>query len=751
MKCRGHTLMLLVALALPVRADLVSERWAASDSPASHPGALKIESAGAELRLVFGLSALPARAQVYHASLHCFGQDNVQPTEPALIVAAGGDEPLELAAPWSRSFDATEAVRAARGEQLALDVRRFDGLDAPRTHLDIRYEGTASGEIPQQVSGVKAVHHHGQTFVIWRELPDFQPPPGSVFWVSKFNSKLDGNETAKEPGEGYEGHDRVPAIDLATLREMQGLASESIGRGVRIRRVREIPPVTYRVYRHSERITGANLKDAEMLGEAEPFCGYDEKMRRISYRGEFLQQQEIGESIIPTYCYQDRTPVQPGEALYVHTPAAEGKAYYAVTAVLAGAENTAIGPDNSLAGPIQEAIEPPRPVLQRLQVRQMGRDVFDEDWYLFWPARGLSNIPRGPDHVIVTVPAGYTEGAPMGIQRMRYGGGFNLVDHATKGAIKDGLTLFLAAVNNLCYSDGLDTLKSFRQSKVDYFSERYILSLIRWCQDKYRPQRSGLPGNMLHFGVRHPEFFGMLSFGYTAPYDYQWSPGWRSLGRLLGPREMAVTVDGEPAWEQFNLGWYLKTHPERDIPFLLCHSSTGKDRGHTSEFGWQDDPRGWAALRDGRQNFMAFWRRVHTLEAYVQVPKMKWDKSVPAFSNCSLDDNPGSGDPSDGDPFGQINGYLLWEYETVVDEPGRWEMTVYVTGDCPRDECTVDVTPRRLASFNPRPGEKLKWANTSFADDTEIQSGEVTADEAGLVTLAGTRVSKSRNRIRIMR
>ena len=77
--------------------------------------------------------------------------------------------------------------------------------------------------------------------------------------------------------------------------------------------------------------------------------------------------------------------------------------------------------------------------------------------------------------------------------------------------------------------------------------------------------------------------------------------------------------------------------------------------------------------------------------------------------------------------------------------PARWEMTVALTAKAPKEECTVDITPRRLQKFKAKPGEKLKWSNTSGAE--EIQSGEVTADKWGLVTLQKVVVTKAENRI----
>jgi hypothetical protein len=224
-----------------------------------------------------------------------------------------------------------------------------------------------------------------------------------------------------------------------------------------------------------------------------------------------------------------------------------------------------------------------------------------------------------------------------------------------------------------------------------------------------------------------------------------------------------VTVDGEPAWEQFNIDWYLRKYPARDIPFLYLISGTGKDSGHTAEFGWQDDPRGWAALQRARQPFVIAWgvgsadpggrAGYHSIppEISQRIGERSWDKTIPAFSNCSLDDNPGNGDPADGDFCGQMNGHLVWDDADSVDETGRWEMTVRVVGTCPEQSCTVDVTPRHCRAFKPRKGEQFRWTNTSLADKKPVQSGMAQADQWGLVTVKGAKATKGGNRISIQR
>ena len=139
-------------------------------------------------------------------------------------------------------------------------------------------------------------------------------------------------------------------------------------------------------------------------------------------------------------------------------------------------------------------------------------------------------------------------------------------------------------------------------------------------------------------------------------------------------------------------------------------------------------------------------------------------QSLPAFGNCSIDDNPGDGasDPgaagADSDPTGNINGYLFWDTETIVDEPARWEMTVYLhagdkhgRGKAPARACTVSLTPRRCRKFKASPGRKFKWTNTSLADGRQVQSGAAAADKWGLVTIDKLVVTMEKNRIRIER
>jgi hypothetical protein len=126
---------------------------------------------------------------------------------------------------------------------------------------------------------------------------------------------------------------------------------------------------------------------------------------------------------------------------------------------------------------------------------------------------------------------------------------------------------------------------------------------------------------------------------------------------------------------------------------------------------------------------------------------------------------PGGGDMSnnggvgaDSDVIADLNGFLLWDTDTIADQPDRWEMTVYLyAGDpkrgrpgAPADACTVDLTPRRCQKFAAKPGERFHWSNTPLGDG-EAMTGRAIADRWGLVTLEKLVITKGKNRIRLWR
>jgi len=728
----------------------VSQRWGGKAAPCTHPGTLRVVKNAQGVRLAFDLSAIPKGAKVHRARLYCFTQDDAQPTNPPRIREPGG-RPLNLIGPWYRSFDATAVVRrwvANVETNQGLTVEQFDGLLPQRTYLDVIYEGTPLASVAR-IEQARVAHHDGQTFVAWTEIPAFRPKRQEVVWVRQFCEL--GDVLADGPGQGASGMPNHPAITLRALRRLQGLGlrgKPSGFQGIRgLKRIREVPAVAYRIYRHTEPISPENVLAAELLAEVGPLSGLDTEVYKIHFRGEYLNQREEPNSVIPTLCVDKGKALTPGEGLYVHTTDREGAYYYAVTSVLNGTEDLATLCLANSGRSVRERPATPQPVLQWVQVDRYRKTV-PEYWYRYWAAPPYGNLPSRSYRLAVAVGDRFQAPGPLIISTIS--GAFN-VRESIRVPRNDAVTVAVQRqldwLPALFYNTGRGTLRGMTACKVDYFSERYMLFMIRWIMGRHEIDRSRISGEMLHFGLRHPEVFTRMSFGsYTAGYDLRIAPGGASMPRVLGPRGIRTARD-EDAWKMYSVAEYLAAHPRRDIPFLLCISGTGKDRGHTSEFGWQDDPRGWRGLLDARQPFVASWSTHPPRELTAALERMRWDVTLPAFANCSLDNNPGNGSPADGDYYGCINGWLLWGDADPVDEPDRWEMTVWLIGSCPEDRCTVDVTPRHCRRFRPKPGRTFTWTQT--ANGKKLAESTVTADRWGLVTLRQVPVTKARCRLRI--
>ena len=733
--------------------EMVCRRWSAGSMRCPHPNTITVKQVGDRQVMTIDLSALPAGAKVVRATLR--NRYVSQPREPIrLYVVTGRDgqgkpthsgKHLRLAKPWFRTFDLTEAVRAAAGasKRVSVLLAHAGSFNPKAAYLDVVYDAPA-GKVPDPVTDLSAVHHDGQTFLTWKELPRFRPAADKALWVDKYERKK--ATLAKGPGKGFMGRPRLPAIYVRDLRALQMLDIINPPSGtqtdVKYRRRSGWPDIRYRVWRSGKPITARTIGEAELCGEVGPLNAYDTSMVIISSRGEYYDKREVGTSVIPTYCVADGQYIPLGSAYYVHTPQSGGKAYYAVTVMADGVEDLSkISSANSLSKPVAESKAPLRPVLQYIDEFTYRGRQYNAWKYYTWQAPPVSNLPvQRPAIVEIDVPKKFTEpgGLLIGSIGAMPGDDWIALQVRTRGG-------------GLGYNAGIGTFLSMAEAKVDYFSETYLLYMVRWALDQFKIDRNRvLMIASTHFAMRHPELVKLLRAGpigseFEINFDEKFNPVSLSLAGRFGPADAAMTVDGHKAWDTVNLRWFLKQDPARDVPFFYAYHG-GKESGHAIEYGWQDDPMGWAALRDARQPYTAGWGGGHPSRQLDRLLySWPWDKPVPAFSNCSLDGHPGNGDPSDGDPSGTINGYLLWEPASSVDKAGAWEMTVRLAGDAPAGECTVDLTPRHCKAFKPKAAQAFVWSNT--ADGKKIDGGKVLADKWGLVTLKQIKVSKAGNRI----
>ncbi|MBF0573994.1 MAG: hypothetical protein HQK69_09580, partial [Desulfamplus sp.] len=208
---------------------------------------------------------------------------------------------------------------------------------------------------------------------------------------------------------------------------------------------------------------------------------------------------------------------------------------------------------------------------------------------------------------------------------------------------------------------------------------------------------------------------------------------------------------GTPVWNYYNDVWYLKNNVEKSIGFLSF--SNGKN---DSAIGWEQAVDFINALQETRQPHLFIWGQSGHSERTV-LPKngserqmeidVKVNQSLPAFTRCSLDNNYGNGQSSDGDASGQVNRYLYWETNDIVDTASSWEITVALMNSAPADECLVDITPRRLQLFNVAQGQVVHFTNIDKSTGALVGSGDVVVDQYGLITIEQTKVRKGGNRI----
>jgi pimeloyl-ACP methyl ester carboxylesterase len=138
--------------------------------------------------------------------------------------------------------------------------------------------------------------------------------------------------------------------------------------------------------------------------------------------------------------------------------------------------------------------------------------------------------------------------------------------------------------------------------------------------------------------------------------------------------------------------------------------------------------------------------------------------SYPAFFNDDQQANKsgrqpelGNGNSTDGDAWGTWGGYYDWDVASIIDTTNRWECTIYLIGkssisvdNYPGDSASCSVSIRRTNTFAPSPSKTLQWKLIRVNDNRILQSGNVTPNVEGLVTIDGLRIFKDPIRTRLI-
>ena len=308
----------------------------------------------------------------------------------------------------------------------------------------------------------------------------------------------------------------------------------------------------------------------------------------------------------------------------------------------------------------------------------------------------------------------------------------------------------------------LTTQQEWRSGVVKAYTQKRVLSFVDWlattglsiCSRMFAAGNSMGGSGAIMLALRNPSRIAWV-VSWVGVHVPSKSPQFTSsYERVYGKPEWKVLFeDGTPVWDHFNDAWYLRRHPDADVGFITF--SNGKN---DSAVGWPQAVEFFRALQETRQPHLFVWGQAgHGQRAVMPdvggeraMPlDLRTDQSLPAFTNGSLDNDPGTGAANSGAPAGQANRFLTWRTDRITDEPDRWSIEISLVQAAPRQTATVDVTPRRLQRFRLKPGDRVEWTNT--IGGTVAQRGEAVADQWGLITLPQVQVSRGGSRIAVVR
>ena len=518
-------------------------------------------------------------------------------------------------------------------------------------------------------------------------------------------------------------------------------------------------------------VTAENVRGAAVVAHhVNPGSAYDWWLNPETYGAPLAKDAQTGQKpAIPRegFALQTGGPkLNPDSGLHVHTVAPEeaGPRYYAVVSVgAAGAANWEIAPGaNSLAQPVEQKSEPIQPI---------------------WLGKGTPPDPaqtKGlPVHLILHAKRGKggQEFLAFGDKSLgwREGLPFKFGVYLDKDAVRvvptdrtwigrmfpeglDECQRLTPALHSFWYGYNAHIYdpKQMAEGKVVNYTERRLLWLLDWVRRTYQTDANRVYAFGSSMGgcgaiavcLRHPEVFaGVRAHVPIVAYDK--GAGGDSEIRVTRETGGLATLTGEgvPVRDRLDGTRFVREH-RGDLPFLVITNG----RKDTS-IPWWKNPDFYRALRDGRHGFIAAWDDgTHgTCGTAMPADIKAWDslsafhrlialnKSYLAFSNGSLDGNPGAGDAKDGDAVGYFNRGLTWE--EPADQAGKYEVVVQWALDAGQLPVTVDVTPRRLQAFRVKPGQKVTARNLAADTNQEVQSQTLTADERGLVTFTGFRLT----------
>ncbi|NQZ70213.1 MAG: hypothetical protein HRT89_19350, partial [Lentisphaeria bacterium] len=252
--------------------------------------------------LRFDISALPENTQVYRAQIRFPGQ-RYKFENRLHLIPVGGKERLKACLPDYKRLDALGTVKqwvqdqkTNRGLQVKVNSSSFN---LKQSVLDVTYKGSVDKRMPL-VTGVKAEHRAGQTFLTWTEIEDVVGEDAPMF-----------QDWEKAILAAQKKHDLV-----------------------------------YRVYRHDKPIDASSIGSAEMIQEIPQAlsCWNHLAIEILEFKPGSCRSPlwpgkiKIDQKMARYAIQEGAQPIARTHALAVSSAAHAGKRYYAISVAINGQE-----------------------------------------------------------------------------------------------------------------------------------------------------------------------------------------------------------------------------------------------------------------------------------------------------------------------------------------------------------------------------------------------------------------------------
>jgi predicted esterase len=490
------------------------------------------------------------------------------------------------------------------------------------------------------------------------------------------------------------------------------------------------------------------------------------------------------------------TPLTPGTGLFVYTPGQNEQAFYAVTPVINSVENTQItSGENSLSSSVSEEFrEWPGAVLREIKTSNARYIYFywmdysdwnhNYDYYGHMFSLGVRSSFEGQQNVPLVVrlhgagTAGFSEPYPGSLSDKYIGLG--LVDHSIiqwRGG--SAQTWWYGFSDNY---DGQDYYTPVAGDTIINYTQMRIISYVHSLKHETRfgidtNRTYILGGSMGGSGTllacfHHPEIWAAVRpsiaiinydhyYGYNTTYPNSFFDG------LFGKMDLNLTArNGINIYNWTDITWIAEQNPETDFPPILnthgaldggmnmrmhrhlyqtCAATRHAVYGRWFNVGHNYGTTGGDSVLSG--TFLRF----------------KKNELYPAITNATQNDNYGqfssdtSHEPStdnrvDSDSAGSMNCYIDWTSslhdmgladDDLVDNAD----SISITLKSERANTQADITLRRVQQFTIQAGYQYKWKNVDVSSGQITDSGAVTADQDGLVTVEQFPISRAGSRL----